>query len=321
MKEINSIVKKDDITNMTDYSDITFSEKCNIHNAEFEMISFLGCVFEKEFSIESSKIGLLSFVNCQFNDKIYINIAIEDLFFAENICEKETLFRVSNNKYLGLVDCEFKHNCEIDSNNENTTFTTYNSIFNKILTIRNVTANSFGFDSNKVNGNLIIDNFNIKNTDIFSLRLIKNSLLKNSNKVEALLYHKMEMDLLLRQTSNFWEKLLLLLNKVSNNHGTSWKNGFVFTTIITLFFYTLYVLSLKERMFYFEWKNISGFFEALNYHVKHISEFFIVSHKLDFMNLRLPNGLSYLIDIVSRIFIGYGIYQTIQAFRKYGKNI
>lgn len=31
-------------------------------------------------------------------------------------------------------------------------------------------------------------------------------------------------------------------------------------------------------------------------------------------------GLGYAILFIGRIFIGYGYYQTIQAFRKYGKN-
>ncbi|MCP4336273.1 MAG: hypothetical protein GY679_00265 [Mycoplasma sp.] len=32
------------------------------------------------------------------------------------------------------------------------------------------------------------------------------------------------------------------------------------------------------------------------------------------------NGIVYIILFIGRIFIGYGYYQTIQAFRKYGKN-
>jgi len=40
----------------------------------------------------------------------------------------------------------------------------------------------------------------------------------------------------------------------------------------------------------------------------------------EFMNeiSRNNNGWALIIDSISRIFVGIGIYQTIQAFRKYG---
>jgi len=58
---------------------------------------------------------------------------------------------------------------------------------------------------------------------------------------------------------------------------------------------------------------------SVNSTMMYFFKFFIITHDLDFMKGFKPNFLSYLIDSIGRIFIGYGIYQTVQAFRKYGK--
>jgi hypothetical protein len=51
--------------------------------------------------------------------------------------------------------------------------------------------------------------------------------------------------------------------------------------------------------------------------LKYFLEFLNPTHKFDYIQ---EDGLTtrfYLFDFIGRIFVGYGIYQFIQAFRKY----
>ena len=184
---------------------------------------------------------------------------------------------------------------------------------------RRLNIKKFGFTNNTLKNEFYIENTNIAETNLSSYRLIKKILAENHNFQEALEYHKCEMELLLKTTKKPLEKLLLFFNKISNNHGLIWERGILFVLVSMCFFYLIYFFSLKGNPFKIGWNGFSDFLSVLDFHLKHIFEFFLVSHKFDFMKCWNPTGLSYLIDFVSRIFIGYGIYQTIQAFRKFGK--
>ncbi|HEX4849381.1 MAG TPA: hypothetical protein VFV08_01180, partial [Puia sp.] len=87
----------------------------------------------------------------------------------------------------------------------------------------------------------------------------------------------------------------------------------------SLLFYIFYLFTLVRSPIEWGWRGWADFYQATNLVCKYFFRFFIVTHDLDFMGAYNPTALSYLVDTVGRIVIGYGIYQTIQAFRKYGK--
>ena len=156
------------------------------------------------------------------------------------------------------------------------------------------------------------------------------------------------------------DKALLLANKFSNNYGTDWGKGLLFTMlsgfitysiilliegkvnniasvllICTLFFIImnktesinemlskvffvflccLYVAILCIFPFTINWELfIEQYLKTLN--VIDLKPF--EKEENGIFNF---SGLSYLFLFIGRIFIGYGYYQTIQAFRKYGKS-
>lgn len=150
-----------------------------------------------------------------------------------------------------------------------------------------------------------------------SCRIIKNEFTKDNNAIEALEYHKSEMTLYLKELKSKKkkeERITLWFNKVSNYFGTSWARGLIFTLLATLLFYILFLLSLTHYLAF----DCSGV--AISATIKHFVEF------LNITNWSIkPFGVenynwAYLVLFIGRIFIGYGYYQTIQAFRKYGKN-
>ena len=61
---------------------------------------------------------------------------------------------------------------------------------------------------------------------------------------------------------------------------------------------------------YFKWVNI-------NENIKLFITFLLPTHNFDFLNTEINCSLFYFFDFLGRIFVSYGIYQTIQAFRKY----
>lgn len=56
-------------------------------------------------------------------------------------------------------------------------------------------------------------------------------------------------------------------------------------------------------------------------HISYFPHIFNPTHSFNYMKefAANSNGLPLVIDSLFRIFVGLGIYQTIQAFRRYGK--
>jgi len=112
-------------------------------------------------------------------------------------------------------------------------------------------------------------------------------------------------------TSN--DRFTLWLNKKSNIHGESYLRALVFIFISALVFYFFYLLSI-QRLFSgnpIDWNLFGYLFEFIN-----------PAHKLNFIEgnkTETINGFTVVADFVGRVFVSYGIYQFIAAFRKHTK--
>lgn len=118
-------------------------------------------------------------------------------------------------------------------------------------------------------------------------------------------------------TRDIFKKINLWLNFVSNNFGRYWARGILFSFGMGLLFFSFLLISTDA------------------YHLGLPSlDFGLVPAFLKFMNpirfidtetlfAKQPaivlNEWSYFWDFLGRIFVTYGFYQTIQAFRRYGK--
>lgn len=111
-------------------------------------------------------------------------------------------------------------------------------------------------------------------------------------------------------------KLSLCLNYMSNTFGRNWGQAVLFTIACGFFFFLLLILSTAEYRLGFSWH--SDLFGAFLKFMNPLRQFNI---KEMFEKPRLTlNSWSYLWDFIGRIMVAYGYYQTIQAFRRYGKN-
>lgn len=115
------------------------------------------------------------------------------------------------------------------------------------------------------------------------------------------------------------ERFLLWINKYSNNYGQDWSRGVIFTLIVSFMFYSFFTYSINKIEFsndfsqwiFFNptyWKEVIGYLWLPN-----LDDFKVL------LNDNNVSVWSYSYFIIGKIFIAFGIYQTISAFRKYGK--
>ena len=111
------------------------------------------------------------------------------------------------------------------------------------------------------------------------------------------------------------DKIILWLNKNSNEFDTNWVVGVNFSMLVGCLTYFTILLSINSNIVFDESpKGISNFLTSL------VDVFNITKwDNLEIIGVKLK-GFSYLLLFIGRIFIGYGYYQTIQAFRKFGKS-
>lgn len=112
------------------------------------------------------------------------------------------------------------------------------------------------------------------------------------------------------------ERLIIFLNKYSNNFNRSWFRGVVFTNVVTIiFFFLINYFGTKEPFFVMNW-TFAGFGDVLQEYIGLLDIFDLTNRK---SGLSL-NTTGVLLLFLARIFIAYGCWQTIYAFYKYNKN-
>jgi len=119
------------------------------------------------------------------------------------------------------------------------------------------------------------------------------------------------------------EYTLLYLNRISNSFGMSWGQGVLFTCVTACaFFILINTVGIKSSpLFVWGWNGWDSFGDVWKYY---LNMFYLLDFKEKFKDLLTGksielNALGDTLFFVSKIFVSYGIYQTISAFRKYGK--
>lgn len=331
---IEFIEKVDDYKGLKIY--ITFYGAIFYQEVKLSNVDFTrDCVFEK--SIFKKNIDFIdtnfrydvSFHEAEINGDLYFSVKTdgkERLEIIENYIENLILRR---SIISGRVDVEF---CKIKKLDGHFTKITNGSVFRiyksyidslDLTSIHNIgvliLANNEEGIKNIVltsainNGVIEVENTTISNVkDRKTARILKDSAFKCGNNIDALKYRAKEMDLYKSESIPLSESILLKLNTWSNNNGLSWIRGILFTLSVWIIFFSSYVMIHNGVGNTFIWTNPTFL-------------------KLSIEYLWLFNGLGGTIDkelaswceiipfVFGKIFIGYGIFQTISAFRKHGK--
>lgn len=319
------------------------------HDGHYDtMINFYQSVFHKNLSLNKVSLDRLCvFDECQFhgnltlndttsNDIIsFVNSSINNLTISteESICFIEELNLSTINLY-GRVDIEGYTLNEIkapfanfhessllriyDCNIKNLNF--YSLVNCGLICLidnkKKISEISLKYATNK--GTIEIENTEIPDiTDRKTARLLKDSALKSNNHIDAVKYKRLEAkEYFKEKETKFHEKLLFLLNGLSNKHGTSWIRALWVTLLVALIFSFLIVFFGQESICDKSFVTVASFIDQLL--ISFVGLLNIANFSGDMNEINL-NTLGYYMLFISKILISYGYFQFISAFRKYGK--
>lgn len=191
-----------------------------------------------------------------------------------------------------------------------------NILFDTYIMFNNATISNIKIDNTIFNkGGVSLSGTKIKSVaDEQSARTLKIEAAKASNQYIALDLKAKELRLLNKSlpwsSKNLKEKIVLTFNGLSNDYGQNWIRGVLFTLIFGGGFFSSFVMVRDGFGETFIWTN--------QQYLKEAADFFWIFNGTN----GLDNNVSWLVFILfflGKISIGYGIYQTISAFRKYGK--
>ena len=112
---------------------------------------------------------------------------------------------------------------------------------------------------------------------------------------------------------------MLWMNKLSTYYGISWQRGLAAITIAMIFFYSIFCYLIGYRFENDSPDDVGRFWRLVSYAPYYLNPL----RDLDSVSLVKEEEftpIARIWDFISRIFVAYFVYQTIQAFRKLGKS-
>jgi len=299
-----------------------FEGFADFSNSYFEKgVDFADSIFNDEFKICDSKIDDNCFFNgVEFKEKVngWNLVCLKDISFEwANFRQKANFSDLTvENGLVNLHGTNFEKNAYF-----------YNGIIQQLDLANSVIEKGVYFLGSE-----------IRTAKRETWRIIKHEFIKQNNKIEGLKYHALEMKeyekelfgdkkilrfSFFRFIRDFYfvfkqgdrtNKFIVFINRISNDYNSKPFRGIVFTLFSTLIFYLLFiwVVKLENKMVF----SFSFDFIGLNF-----------KQALQMLNITdwkyTPFNKNYCwaygVLFIGRIVIGFGIYQTIQAFRKFGR--
>lgn len=350
------------------FSDSIFEENVCFENAAFEgNIRFHESIFEETANFTNTKFQkLVDFYLAKFHkaQQFHLTDFLDRAIFSSIEFDEEVQFlhcKVDSNSYIRFESATFKKSLDISRSN-----------FNDKANFWNIELEEGdAFTSSKYQNDFDekAKTESTKNTPTIykkireTYRIIKSNFYSQNNKIEALKFSKKEILVYEKEVKSLsTDKILLLANKFSNNYGTNWVKGLLFTmlsgfiTYSTILYieekvnstYSILLICLLFVVIMSKTENIKEILQkvsfvffcclyvtilcscntpfAINWEL-FIEHYLKVLNVIDLKPFEKEensifnlSGLSYLFLFIGRIFIGYGYYQTIQAFRKFGKS-
>lgn len=293
-------------------------------------ITFKECVFKGGVNLLIGQVnGMIEFEEC---------LVEKDLMFSNLCLEEKSKISLNGSKARVKGDCTFRF-CNICGE------LNIRSDIDKSLRLSAININDEGKVINASQSSLIIHGCSIRdvcffkcnlhrvdvvNADLYNIReqmssfellqndaprIFRDAAIKNNDEVNIQKYTTALYDQILKEKANPLDKIMLWLNKCSNAYGMSWFRGVVFTLVVTLtLYFLLNYFGCENQYFVFDLK-FRGFGEVCLGFFSLMDIFGLADTGIE---LELtPTGKCML--FVGRIFIAYGIWQTIYAFYKFKK--
>jgi hypothetical protein len=308
---------------------LTFEKKCEFYNLDFseatinQKIRFYNCKFFGSCNFENTKFkDLVDFWHSEFMKPInfyktdFKGIAV----FSACKFYQNTLFTYSSfNSSAIFRGATFKQGLDVSLaifNSDYNFFEVSLSDYKSEITNSEIEYNNV-IESNKVPTINKRETFRILKThfqeigdDLGYVKFLK----LEKKPIHQILVHnfkKTPISDIKEKATLLFDLISLQLNKWSNDNRNSYFQGLIFTLIVGLVFVVLSIISLPVYQLQInplKW-DFPNFFTV---YVKFMNP----THDVDLFEDYNPTGFTYFWQTLGRIFVGYGIYQTVQAFRK-----
>lgn len=341
------IIEKCIFFKKVDFSKCKFHQEIVIKECVFKNeVTFKGTQFINGFSfVENDICGHINFEECVFGGDVKIihtKGEIHEINFSSSIIKG--ILELKSSVFLSENSSIKFNNAFIDSNgflnilniNKKDKFTgEINFTDAKLLgnvVLQNIYLKKFLLTSAVMVGDFFAENLHFKEeSDSQTYVRLKDEALKHNNSIKALKYREKEMLAYSKELNaqkscghlGTWliDKFVLFLNTISNKNGLSWLRGIFFTiscAIISFWIINFFGIETDHPRFFVV--DLATFhFEGIGEILKRfLNMFYLIDFKEKFQGTEL-NAIGEIVFFVSKIFISYGIYQTIVAFRKFSK--
>lgn len=292
-------------------------------NSTFENINFRKNQFFKDASFKEMEIkGKCYFEECDFDKVNFSNLTIGGLRFVDCKFFKTAVFHYilgNISSYISFESCLFEKYIQFNGTNSST-FGVIDVEFSKIVSFQETEFDTVLIDRTIFEKGALFDDINIKNIekcDRRTIRIIKRELVNSHNQIDYLRFKAYELNAYKKEGGKNWkDNLVLFFNEQSNYFGLDWLRGVMFTIVTSFILYLLYLISFVISI------------KSLELLPPDLETFFVKYLKfvnpLSFLKPPILQAENYFfplfILIIGKIFVSFGIYQTIQAFRKFGVN-
>lgn len=287
------------------FNHVHLNDRLSINNAEMLGLNLL---FVKVPSIFIS--------DSNFKRGIYLRNVSSSSIRLINIRNKSTLTldKITSNKEIAFENIEVQN---IDFNDSNIELLEMkNVIIEDTFISNNLELGTFNAQAVVIlKSYFFASNFTVHNLNRETCQFIVTEAKRRNNNILAMEYKAKEMELY-RKEVRHWKTastfVLLSLNKCSNKYGKSWVRGLIFVGKSWILFFSLFVIFRDGWGDTFIWTDSAYLKEAVNY-------LWLLDSLNEISNCEAMNWWMIAVFILGKVLIAYGIYQTISAFRRFGK--
>ena len=305
--------------------DLSGPGRLELHTGNFEECLIIGSSFEQllinkdiknKFSVEQTILGEL---NCK-------NIVVSgEVRFSE--------VEITEGGKLSFLNCDFKKTSFLNCNFRNCNFEFLNSKVQELfLAQTDFPRHVVTLDGNKrdhhqaqlVFGQLQ-NTYTKQGDSVRASEYLSREVAAHYDTISWISKRFLPLSKKNSLTIPYWfnekifTKISLFLSKISTSFGRNWFQGALFTFTTGFVFFIALLISTSAYEFSwpikFRGELTDSFLKFMN-PLRHFETENIFSNHY---NYSIATSCSYVIDFFGRIFITFGYYQTIQAFRRFGK--
>ena len=338
-----------------EFNNIIFSQDVNFSFIAFSQnLVFITTTFNKDVRFYHTTFSQeLIFWDTTFNQDITFRYTTfeQDTYFSNTTFEKEALFfdielkqKISFDNIKMSLDKNYLtfRNIYYDNTTKkfleapkDSSIEIKNTIIDKRIDFNDVHIAKLDLQGSNVTSILNRINLKAKSKNWQTACILKNEELKRNNTIKALEYHAEEKKLYMKELRSnlswlgwkdffIWLERLgdwfsLCLGKNFHNHGQNWGLALWWTLVVWILCFSIFYLPNPCKYWYY-WVYLfeKGIYtaELFQYFVPTNYDQIIEYVKISELDLPIKFG-GVLAYILGKIFVPYGIFEIIKAFRKY----